>query len=283
MRSLAAWYSTLGVGVVVGLLALALVSGLLSPVTVASHDYSQDLAADAHRASAPSGTTMPHPSPPPAPDPHHAVDPGRPLDQAAITAAIAKVPSLLPADATVALADPSSGVAPNLTPTACLDALKHDAAVQSALPTSADITRTYKFGEGQTLAGASLAITVNSYVKPKRDFADVRHTDAVCAHIRFSSDLADSGYVDATVREGAPPVLPYPAYRTDFTEVVTVHHILVINKVSTDWVLIGHNELMVGVSYGYAESLPTPLQQDMDQLLTDTLTTIIDGLRSPSS
>jgi hypothetical protein len=271
----------LGAGITVGVLTLALLNGLMSPMTVAAHDYDY---IQANSAGTPAGQPSPAtPVAPPAParDPHRTADPGRPLDRAAATGAIANIAMLLPPGATVI--DNSPDTLPDITPTACRDTLTQDTAAEKALPRTATIKRTYHIPAQGTSHGANLVITLTSYVTPQQDFTDAHHETGVCAHFRIPVEQADNGYLDGTLNDGRSPDLPYLTYRADFNIAGRENSMLLGTKSPQDSMLIGHNSVSASISYSYLGTPPpASIQQSLEQLLPTILTAVADNLSSPS-
>lgn len=269
----------LGAGITIGVLSLALVGGLMSPVTVAAHDYDYIQAVSAGTPPGQPSPANPVTPPTPARDPHRTADPGRPLDQAAATGAIANIATLLPLGATVI--DNSPDTLPEITPTACRDTLARDNAAEKALPRTATIKRTYQFPAQGTSHQANLVLTVTSYVTPQRDFTDAHHETASCAHFHVPVEQVDNGYLNGTLSDGRPPDLPYLTYRADFNMTGRGNSMLLGTKSPQDSMLIGHNSVSASITYSYLGTPPpASVQQSLEQLLPTILTAVAENLRS---
>ena len=265
-------FTVLAAGLTVGALTVALLSGILAPLTVAPYDYSQSKAILAKPWQA---STVPPIPVAPVHDPRRTSEPGRSLDQATATTALANIPRLLPAGQKVVGND--NNKLPKMKPAACRALLVRDTAAEQALPRTATITRTYTFpAHGTSDDKATLVLTLTSYVTPVRDFASDRNETVRCRHFTFP----DAG-LQASFTDGAPPDLPYPAYRQDLTFTGRVHSMSVVTTGLTDSVLIGHNRISANIIYGYIDvPPPATLRSYLEHLAMTAIITIIEALRS---
>ncbi|MEU0793452.1 M48 family metalloprotease [Amycolatopsis sp. NPDC005961] len=252
----AAW--AVGSGAATVLLAVALVGGGLSAVTVAESDYA------AGRAVA--ALAVPAPAPPVAPP--TAADHGRPLDEPAVTAALSRLPALLPPDAR--LEDNAPSAPETVTPPACDAAEKSLSATEKALPRTADVERTYAFAADGTVGGGFVSASITSYTGVDDLFSTMDDALSACARFRTPQKNFDGGYLDGVLTPGPAPALPQPA-RTRNRSLTGRFHGKPAAVISRDYTVhIGHNVVFVEVYFGY---IRTPPPQDVlrkfDRLLTD--------------
>lgn len=263
-RGPAPW--AVGASAATGLLAAALVSGHLSAVTVAAHDYE---AAQVVAALA---------APPPAPvTPANSADHGRPLDEPAATAALGHLPAVLPSDA--ALEDNTPSTSETVTPTACDDADKRFTVAEKAMPRTADVERSYAFAADGTVGGAHVTASVTSYTGIEDLFPAMDEVTRACARYRLPQKIYDAGYLDGVLTPGAAPSPLYPAHIRNRSLTGRFHGkpAVVISREYS--IHIGHNLVHVEIFYGYIQTPPPQAAlQRFDRILTDVVTELAGTL-----
>jgi Zn-dependent protease with chaperone function len=268
----------LGTGIIAGVLTVTVVSGGVSPLTVAPHDYSRGISVTAETTPGQSEPTVPARPPEAAPGPDRNSEPGRLLSRTAAAKALANVQQLLPAGRRLIKnrAD-SSGI--TLQPTTCQELFDHDDATEKARPRTADITRTYTFpAQGTTSGGIELEVALTSYRTPMRDLSFLRNEATKCPHFTLLTNTA-AGKIHGSLSEKNPPTLPYPADRSDVTYIGHTNSIRVVTTTLTDTVTVGHNFASAAITYSYF-NIPPPesTRRYPAQLAAAALTTIIKNL-----
>ncbi|QKV73753.1 M48 family metalloprotease [Amycolatopsis sp. Hca4] len=263
-RGAAAW--TVGSGAVTVLLMVALISGRLSAVTVTEQDYAAGQAVLAPSAPTPVPAV-------PAASPDH----GRPLDEPAASAALGRLPAVLPADAKPEDSEPSTSVP--VTPPDCDAADKRFAALEKAQPRTADVERSYAFAAPGTVGGAHVTASVTSYTGVEDLFPAMDEATRACTHFRMPQKIYDGGHLDGVLTPGAAPASPYPARirNRSFTGRFHGKPAVVISREYS--VHIGHNLVDVEVFYGYIRTPPPQAVLDQaDRILTDAVTELAGTL-----
>jgi hypothetical protein len=270
--------AALAAGAATGALSLALLAGILAPVTTAPHDERQaSLALRSAEAAWLAGDRPPRvPVAPPAAGRH---DPGRRVSPPAGRAALASVRRLLPPGwKQTANGKPLAGV----RPAPCQHQLTLDARPSS--PHTADITDTYTFPVQRVWEGQmTLAVSLTSYGRAAPGFSADRKEAAVCAHFTLLVQKAVGGVARYSVSGGAYSQLRYPAYRTNVFGYATFP---TLGKETTlrltgfsDTVGVGHNQATAAVSYKYAGALPpTAIPGYAEHLARNVLLAVIAGL-----
>ncbi|MFC5094408.1 M48 family metallopeptidase [Amycolatopsis plumensis] len=267
-RGATSW--ALGAGSATSLLAVVLVGGQLSAVTVAEQDYAAGQAVVAPPA--------PTPTPTPAPvSPVAVVDHGRPLDESAATAALGRLPAVLPPDAKPEDNEPSTSG--TVTPPACDAADKKFAAMEKAMPRTADVERSFAFAADGTVGGGHVSASVTSYTGVEDLFVPMDEATRACAQFRMQQKIYDGGYLDGVLTSGPVSALPYPA-RTRNRSFTGRFHGKPAVVVSREFsVRIGHNLVDVEVFFGYIQTPPPQaVLERTDRILTDVVTELAGAL-----
>ncbi|MCC8249711.1 M48 family metalloprotease [Saccharothrix luteola] len=237
------------------LLALLLVAGGLTSVTVAERDLS-DLATPSAAAK----------TPPVAP-----ANTPRPLDQDAATAALADVPAVLPPGAqnVPTLPDSSS----TRTPATCDEAVKRATVNEKALPRTAEVEQRFTFPMGDIPNGAGIRVAVTSYSAAHPGFADLDAENQACANFRQRS-TEGNGYLDCYITPRPASDFPLARKRTltalgqvkGTALVVTIHHYAAI---------FGSTRIDVAVDWFYlATAPPQAVLDETDRLVTSAMNVI---------
>ncbi|MFI7545820.1 M48 family metalloprotease [Actinoplanes sp. NPDC049599] len=275
------WAAGAGTGVVIVAFSMALVGGAIPPLAVGPHDWSDYLAS---RDAAPTVLGV-RPTPPAATDdPGQGRDPGRPLDAAAVTAALAGIDNLLPAGHR-RLPDDTDGTDAaeplDLRPEACRAALARSTDAERARPRTADAAQRYKTPLGP-YADVTVEVGIVSYREPVPDFTRHREATAQCGHLTMPSPVSDTGTAEGSYTEGPPPRGPYPAFRTDFTLTASVRSLPVVTMWLAEYALAGHNLVSVSITMSTSGGPPTEAARlDRDQLAEALLNDVLHRLRQP--
>lgn len=258
-----------GTGGVTALVALLLVAGGLSSVTVAEGDVARPGVLS--RLTAAMGTPTPPATPPQAPP-----ETERPLDQEAATAALADVPGVLP---------PGAKNVPNIPegsstvlPATCDAAIERTTANEKALPRAAAAERRFTFPLGDNPNGGAISVAVTSYPAAPPGLADIDTENQACADFRRPDDTADNGYLDFHITPRPASDLPKARRRTITaqgrvrgTHVVSVIHHYVAN--------VGLNRVDVALNWTYLNTAPPQAVLDeVDRLVTSTMNVIVARL-----
>ncbi|WP_410592731.1 M48 family metalloprotease [Amycolatopsis sp. lyj-23] len=257
----------LGAGVATVLLAVVLIGGQLSAVTVTERDYAAGQAVIAPVAPTstpvtPTTTTTDH---------------GRPLDEPAATAALGRLSAVLPADAKPEDNAPSTSA--TVTPVACDAANKKFAAIEKAKPRTADVQRSFEFAADGTVGGGHVSASVTSYTGVEDLFVPMDEATRACAHFRVPEEVYDGGHLDGVLTAGPPSALPYPA-RTRNRSFTGRFHGKPAVVISREYsVHIGHNLVDVEVFFGYLRTPPPQaVLEQTDRILTDAVTELAGAL-----
>lgn len=251
------------------LLAAALADGRLAAVTVAQHDYEAEQAVIALAA------------PPPAPvtpvAPAATQDHGRPLDEPAAAAALAHLSAVLPTDAKLEDNDPPTSS--TVTPPTCDAANKKLAAIEKAMPRTADVERTYHFAADGTVSGGHVSASVTSYTGTEDVFSALDDDTRACARFRTPQELYDGGQLDGVLTAGPVPALPYPARTRNLSRTGRRHGKSAVVVIRDYSVHIGHNTINVEILWGYVQTPPPQaVLQQFDRVLTDLTTELAEAL-----
>lgn len=249
-----------GTGGVTALLALLLVAGGLSSVTVAEGDLDRPGALS--RLTAAKDTPTP-PAVPPQTE--------RPLDQDAATAALADVPSVLPPGAKNVPDIPEGSS--TVIPATCHAALERSTANEKALPRSAQAKQRFTFRIGDNPSGGAISVAVTSYSAAPPGLSDIDAENQACTDFR----LAD-GDLDFHTTPRPASDLPLARRRiitgqgrTKQTPVVAVIH---------DYVaIVGLNRVDVTLNWSYLTTAPPQAVLDeADRFVTSAMNVIIAKL-----
>lgn len=253
-----------GAGGVTVLLALVLVGGGLSAVTVAEQDGTRPVRII--------GTREPQVPAPVTPGDHE-----RPLDQEAVTAALAGLPALLPPGAKNVPNAPEEHI--TVVPAACDAAIKRSTAVEKSWTRNADARHTYEFPAEGTFGANTISVSVRSYETPPPGFADVDAESRECADFRIPRETAESGYVDAHTNPRPVPDLPYEARRWDISLSWRFKGDRLTVLMQQFVALVGHNRVAVTVTWGF-RALPPPQAtlQQLDDLLKGAMNVVVGKL-----
>ncbi|MDN3357882.1 M48 family metalloprotease [Actinomadura sp. DC4] len=267
----------LGTAVFTGAVAVIVVSGAVSPLTVAPHDYSRSSSVAAQATPGPPGppdSTLPAQA---TPGTGRTADPGRALSGTAAARAVANIAGLLPPGRKLVKND--EGGRQKIRPTTCQDLFDRDDAAEKARPRNADVTRTYTFpARGTTSDGIELKVDLTSYGTPMGDLGFLRNEAARCPRLTLLA--AGVSAMRASLTEKSPPALPYPTDRSDLVVVGHAGSLRVVTTQLTDTVLVGHNLASAQVTYSYFNVPPSEAVRSYSvQLAATALTTIIRDLQ----
>ncbi|GAA3339792.1 hypothetical protein GCM10020358_24840 [Amorphoplanes nipponensis] len=270
------WAAGPGTGVVITAFSAALVAGAIPPLAVGPHDWSDYLAAPHAKRAAPA--VAPTPSTPPD-DPPPGADPGRPLDDAAVGAALTGIHRLLPAGYRRLPDDTDAAKPLKLQPEACRQALDRSTDAQRARPRTADTARRYTIALGPH-PEVTVEVGIVSYRTPVPDFTLYREATAQCGRLTIPSRASDTGTAEGSYTEGPPPRSPYPGFRSDFTLTASVRTLPVVTMWLAEYALAGHNLVSVSITMSSSGGPPTEAtRRDRDRLAEALLNAVLQRLR----
>ncbi|GAB1639828.1 hypothetical protein [Krasilnikovia sp. MM14-A1259] len=267
--------------VLVGTFSVTLVGGILPPLAVGPHDWSNYLASVDTTPVRDPDAVVAVPSAPPAPATEAGGgDPGRLLDDAAATAALTTAADrLLPAGHRRVATDSRGGTIPPVRPETCRATLVRQAAAERTRPHTVDAAQKYKISVGPH-PEVTVTLGITSYVTPVRDFRSDQELVDRCAHLTIPSPVADTGVLEGGYVRGAAPVVSYPAYRTDFTITGRVRTLAVVSTVLSERALVGHNVVSVELLLSSTGGPPSAeVFRYRDRLGESLLLAVVGGLR----
>ncbi|GAB1691069.1 M48 family metallopeptidase [Krasilnikovia sp. M28-CT-15] len=270
--------AAMSTGVLIGLFSVTLVGGVLPPLAVGPHDWSDYLAA----LDRDPGAAFAIPSAPAAPALETGGgDPGRLLTDAAATAAFAAADRLLPVGHRRVETDSggAGGTIPHVRPETCRAVLIRQAETERARPRAVDVAQKYTMSLGPH-PEVTVTLGITSYVTPIRDFRPEQEMIARCAHLTIPSPGTDTGVMEGAYVWGATPAVPYPAYRSDFTVTGRVRSLVAVSTVLSERVLVGHNVVYVDILLGSSGGPPSAdVLSYRDRLAEALLLAVVGGLR----
>ncbi|MEV6520559.1 M48 family metalloprotease [Longispora sp. NPDC051575] len=281
-RRVAPWRTAtvaLGTTALVGTLVAALFWGALAAVAIGPHDWSLNDAV-VNRPVAPTRPPAALPSPVgPGPAPGGTADPGRSLDDRAAVAVVAGVTPLLPAGYRESVPDAHPGLT-ETEPARCGELFAADAAAENALPRTGQAVRRYDFTPEPNIA-MNVTVRVISFRTPRPDLGTIRGEVARCPSFAWPYDGADDRLLHGTLADGADLALPYPSYRYHQVVQGTAGGRLTRTTSTEAHVLVGRNQIVVGVTYTYTGRPPSAaVPRYAGQLLATAPAALIERLRA---
>jgi Zn-dependent protease with chaperone function len=271
--------------VAVAVLAAAVATGVSAPLTISSGDYTRFQAIAARHATTPEPAGLT-----PAPVAHSAgpgtADPGRPLDAATASSALADLPRALPAGWSPA--DNSSGVDTGYQPESCGELFARDRAADHARPRTADETRTFTLPRTQLPPlGATIVASVTSYRSPgtaAQALDTIRAEPAACPQWSLPASGSDDGRQHMSIRLDDPLELPYPNCQLTLIDSFRVRSSPGVVTSAQAVMAVGDNVVSVNVIYSYLGHPEAPPERIalLHALVRTVLDAIVASLQRPT-
>ncbi|MCG8915287.1 M48 family metalloprotease [Actinokineospora sp. PR83] len=245
-------------------LALLLVGGFLTPVTVREGDTRFSLAAS------------PHQVPEPLPAVPGTADPGRPLDSTTATAALSGLPALMPRpfEAEEPL-PPATGV--TFQPKSCDDVIREVAAAEAASAPAVELERAYSVTAEGTVSGMDVAVSLESHTDPQ-DLSGIDREVAACPEFRLPAEDFDTPFWDGTMRILSNTGQPHPSRVVSVTQTAVKSGRTAVFVFRQNAIAVGHNVLRIAISYGYVETPPAAAVRTTETLMTSITTDVLRRL-----
>jgi hypothetical protein len=261
-------------------LSLALMTGILAPVTTAPRDQQQaSHAMSVLRAEQRAASTSPVGAQPRTPTTERAA--GRRLRPRAARAALSGIPRFLPSGWKQFPNTPDHPLT-GIRPASCQSQLTRDVG-QQAPPSTADITENFSFPLAGIQGHSTLTVSVTSYEKAAPGFAQHQEDEAACTHAAKPNKHAVDGLTHFSITAGPVPGPPGNVHFLNFYSHTLLrasgYEFILRTFDLGDEIAIGHNEASATISFSYASPVPE-IQHYAPKLVLAVLTTIIRRLAS---
>lgn len=242
-------------------LALLLVGGFLTPVTVREGDTRFALAALSEQ--------------PPLPVTPGTADPGRLLDSTTATAALSGLPALMPRPFEAEEPSPPT-TGTTFQPKACDDAVKELEAEEAASPPVVELEKAYRVAAQGTISGMDVSVVLESHTDTQ-DLSGIDREVAACPEYRFPAEDFDTPYWDGTTRLLPNPAQPHPTRVMSSVQTATKNGRTAVVVVRQNVIAVGHNFLRIVIGYGYVETPPAAVRT-AEALMTSITTDVLQRL-----